>query len=86
MKEQAAKGSELVGDRTIFACREVFMSCGAPWNPQTLMLSGIGAESELFKHKTEQYVDPAKIEKTSPITFVYPSAASWAVLDLEKWS
>lgn len=56
-----AVGVELASGEKILADKEVILSCGAIRSPQILMLSGIGAEDELAKHKIQQIVDSPEV-------------------------
>ena len=58
---KVAKGAELVGGRTLMAHREVIVSCGSLRTPQILMLSGVGPEDELAKHRIKPIINAPKV-------------------------
>jgi choline dehydrogenase-like flavoprotein len=55
--EDRATGVQLVSGETIYATKEVIVSCGTQKTPQLLMLSGIGPSSELAAHSIPLIVD-----------------------------
>ena len=63
LKDSVAKGAELVDGRQIMAQREVIVSCGALRTPQLLMLSGIGAASDLSEHGIAQLIVAPEVGK-----------------------
>ncbi|KAF2737218.1 mitochondrial putative choline dehydrogenase [Polyplosphaeria fusca] len=52
--DKVATGVELVSGESLYARKEIIVSCGTQKTPQVLMLSGIGPYSELSKHGIEQ--------------------------------
>jgi choline dehydrogenase-like flavoprotein len=52
-----AVGVQLLSGESLWATKEVVVSCGTQRTPQLLMLSGVGASSELSKHNIDTIVE-----------------------------